>query len=148
MASSHSPIVAKEDSECHQATVFTMGASQSIGNSNLESLLAHGPSTSTVAYYTPNFLNYNVTPGVSATVSNGGAQYPMNNYRPLEQTTMATNNLLIPCQSQPISHRAVHHNLEPVGHQGNPRPTGPSKKSSWDNNNVTLDFTQNSNYQF
>ncbi|EFO94082.1 hypothetical protein CRE_26777 [Caenorhabditis remanei] len=65
MASSRDlKIVAKrrqEDSECYQATVFTMCASQSNGNSNLESLLAHGPSTSTVAHYAPNFSNYNQT---------------------------------------------------------------------------------------
>ncbi|KAF1755980.1 hypothetical protein GCK72_012433 [Caenorhabditis remanei] len=155
MTSSHSPIVAKEDSECYQATVSTMGVPQSNGNSNLESLLTHGPSTSTVAHYAPNFLNYNVTPGVptfafsSATVSNGAPQYSMNDCRPLDQASMATNNLLIPCQSQPIPCRAVHHNMEQVEHQGIlTRPTGPSNKSSWDNNNMTLDFTQNSNYQF
>ncbi|EFO89229.1 hypothetical protein CRE_12432 [Caenorhabditis remanei] len=149
-SSRDSEIVAKrrqEDLECYQATVSTMGVSQSNGNSNLESLLAHGPSTSTVAHYTPNFSSYNVTPGVSATVSNGGPQYSMNDCRPFDQSSMATNNLLIPWQSQPIPCRAVHHNLEP--HQGILTwSTEPSNKSSWDNNNVTLDFTQNSNYQF
>ncbi|KAF1755912.1 hypothetical protein GCK72_012365 [Caenorhabditis remanei] len=123
---SQSPIVAK----IRHATVSTMGVPQSNGNSNLELLLTHGPSTSTVAHYAPNFSNYNVAPGVSATVSNGVPQYSMNVYRPLEQAAMATNSLLIPCQRQPISYRAVHHNMEQAGHQENTRPTGPSNKSS------------------
>ncbi|KAF1755850.1 hypothetical protein GCK72_012312 [Caenorhabditis remanei] len=156
MASSRdSKIVAKrrqEDSECYQATVSTMGVPQSNGNSNLELLLTRGPSTSTVAHYTPNFSNYNVTPGVptfafsTEKLSNGAPQYSMNDFRPLDQASMATNNLLISLQSQPIPCRTVHHNMEQAGHQGITRPTGPSNKSSWDNNNVTLDFSQNSNY--
>ena len=150
MASSRdSKIVAKkiqEDSECYQATVFTMCASQSNGNSNLESLLAHGPSTSTVAHYAPNFSNYNVTPGISATVSNGGPQYPMNNYRPLEEAAMASNNLLIPCHRKPISYRAVYHSLEPLEHL--PRPTPRDATEPFNELWTLEDFRQNSNYQF
>ncbi|EFO94681.1 hypothetical protein CRE_08553 [Caenorhabditis remanei] len=135
-SSRDSKIVAKrrqEDSECYQATVPSTGASQSHGHSNQESLLAHGPSTTTVAHYAPNFSNYNVTPGVptfafsTEELSNGGPQYSMNDCRPFNQSSMATNNLLIPWQSQPIPCRVVHHNIE----QGIlSRPTGPSNKSS------------------